>query len=81
MCSTMLKWWWLSLTPCVRRVETLIEELQTMRQRLSKLKESLEFLRWIHNGYFTFTGCVEFDLKVDGDKFYLSEAAAVAVAY
>ena len=61
--------------PMRQRVETLIEELQNNAPKVEQLKESLEFLRWIHNGYFTFTGCVEFDLKVDGDKLYLSEAA------
>jgi glutamate dehydrogenase len=61
--------------PMRQRVETLIEELQNNAPEVEQLAESLEFLRWIHNGYFTFTGCVEFDLKVDGDKLYLSEAA------
>ena len=61
--------------PMRQRVETLIEELKSNAPEVEKLKESLEFLRWIHSGYFTFTGCVEFDLKVDNDKFYLSEAA------
>jgi glutamate dehydrogenase len=61
--------------PMRQRVETLIEELKSNAPEVEKLKESLEFLRWIHSGYFTFTGCVEFDLKVDDDKFYLSEAA------
>ena len=37
-----------------------------MRQRSEETQESLEFLRWIYNGYFTFTGCVEFDLKTRG---------------
>ena len=49
--------------PMRRRVEALIEELQINAPEVEQLKESLEFLRWIHNGYFTFTGCVEFDLK------------------
>ncbi len=61
--------------PMRRRVEALIEELQINAPEVEQLKESLEFLRWIYNGYFTFTGCVEFDLKNEGDKFYLSEAA------
>ncbi|UVW36290.1 NAD-glutamate dehydrogenase [SAR92 clade bacterium H455] len=61
--------------PMRQRVETLIEELQSNAPEVEQLKESLEFLRWIQNGYFTFTGCVEFDLKIDGDNLYLSEAA------
>ena len=61
--------------PMRQRVETLIEELQNNAPEVEQLKESLEFLRWIQNGYFTFTGCVEFDLKIDGDNLYLSEAA------
>ncbi len=61
--------------PMRQRVETLIEELQNNAPEVEQLNESLEFLRWIQNGYFTFTGCVEFDLKIDGDNLYLSEAA------
>ena len=61
--------------PMRQRVETLMVELKNNAPEVETLKESLEFLRWIHSGYFTFTGCVEFDLKVDGDKLYLSETA------
>ncbi len=59
--------------PMRNRVKSLIDELQHNAPRLEHIEESLEFLRWIYNGYFTFTGCVDFDLKYDGDKMYLSE--------
>lgn len=32
-------------------------------------------MQWIHDGYFVFTGCAEFELKVDSDKAYLQEVA------
>ena len=59
--------------PMRQRVESLITELQENAPKVEQLEESLEFLRWIHNGYFTFTGVAEFDLKVDGDGVYLCE--------
>ena len=59
--------------PMRQRVESLIAELQQNAPQVEQLEESLEFLRWIYNGYFTFTGCAEFDLKVDNGKMYLSE--------
>ncbi len=55
------------------RVETLIGELEENAPRLENLEESLEFLRWIYNGYFTFTGCVEFDLRKEGSAETLCE--------
>ncbi|MDG1311226.1 MAG: NAD-glutamate dehydrogenase [Porticoccaceae bacterium] len=60
--------------PMRQRVDDLIAELQENAPKLEDLEESLEFLRWIYNGYFTFTGCVEFDLVADGDKQYLRES-------
>ncbi len=45
------------------RVEELIAELQSNAPESEETQESLEFLRWIYNGYFTFTGCVEFALQ------------------
>ena len=59
--------------PMRERVESLITELQANAPKVEQLDESLEFLRWIYNGYFTFTGCAEFDLTTDGDSMYLSE--------
>ena len=59
--------------PMRERVESLIAELQANAPKVEQLDESLEFLRWIYNGYFTFTGCAEFDLTTDGDRMYLSE--------
>ena len=59
--------------PMRQRVDSLITELQENAPKSEDLEESLEFLRWIYNGYFTFTGCVEFDLKLDDGKQYLCE--------
>ncbi len=61
--------------PMRQRVENLIAELQKNAPKVEQLEESLEFLRWIYNGYFTFTGCAEFDLQVDGEHMYLREVA------
>ena len=57
------------------RVEQLIEELKQNAPKVEQLEESLAFLQWIHDGYFVFTGCAEFELKVDSDKAYLQEVA------
>ena len=59
--------------PMRQRVESLIAELQENAPKVEQLEESLEFLRWIYNGYFTFTGCAEFDLEADGERVYLTE--------
>ena len=56
-----------------QRVESLIAELQACAPKVEQLEESLEFLRWIHKGYFTFTGCVDFDMDKVGDNMSLSE--------
>ena len=57
------------------RVEELITELQSNAPESEETQESLEFLRWIYNGYFTFTGCVEFALQENGGKQFLVEVA------
>jgi glutamate dehydrogenase len=61
--------------PMRQRVELLINELQDRAPDSVEVSESLEFLRWIHSGYFTFTGCVEFKLQEDGGTQYLTEVA------
>jgi glutamate dehydrogenase len=61
--------------PMRQRVDSLIVELQQNAPALEDLEESLEFLRWIYNGYFTFTGCVEYNLVAEGNKQYLCEVA------
>ncbi|MDG0972396.1 MAG: NAD-glutamate dehydrogenase [Porticoccaceae bacterium] len=61
--------------PMRQRVDSLIADLQENAPKVPQLEESLEFLRWIHNGYFTFIGVTEFDLAVDGDRVYLSEVS------
>ena len=48
--------------PMRARVGELIEELTSSAAHVPEVSESLEFLRWIYNGYFTFLGCAEFDL-------------------
>ena len=60
--------------PMRQRVDSLINELQENSPDVEDLEESLEFLRWIYNGYFTFTGCVEYNLVNEGSKQYLCEA-------
>jgi glutamate dehydrogenase len=55
------------------RLNSLIGELEENAPQGEDLEESLEFLRWIYNGYFTFTGTVEFDLKTEGSTQYLCE--------
>ena len=59
--------------PMRQRVDGLIVELQENAPEVEDLEESLEFLRWIYNGYFTFTGCVEYNLVPEGGKQYLCE--------
>lgn len=59
--------------PMRQRVGELIEELTLTSAHLPGASESLEFLRWIYNGYFTFLGCVEFDLHKDNAELYLRE--------
>ena len=59
--------------PMRQRVDGLIVELQENAPEVEDLEESLEFLRWIYNGYFTFTGCVEYKLVPEGGKQYLCE--------
>ena len=59
--------------PMRLRVAELIEELTLTSAHLPGASESLEFLRWIYNGYFTFLGCVEFDLVEDNAELYLRE--------
>ena len=59
--------------PMRQRVDTLINELQENAPDVDDLEESLEFLRWIYNGYFTFTGCVEYELMTEGSEQYLCE--------
>jgi glutamate dehydrogenase len=61
--------------PMRLRIESLINELQDRAPDSGDVSESLEFLRWIHSGYFTFTGCVEFALQEDAGKQYLTEVA------
>ena len=61
--------------PMRQRVDSLIVELLQNAPALEDLEESLEFLRWIYNGYFTFTGCVEYNLVAEGSKQYLCEVA------
>jgi glutamate dehydrogenase len=55
------------------RVGELIEELTTTAAHVPEVSESLEFLRWIYNGYFTFLGCAEFDLVEGDSELYLRE--------
>ena len=61
--------------PMRLRVGELIEELTETATHVPNVKESLEFLRWIHNGYFTFLGAVEFDLVQGNNQSYLREVA------
>ena len=60
------------------RVEQLIKELKQNAPKVEQLEESLAFLQWIYDGYFVFTGCAEFELKVDSDRVYLQEVAKSA---
>jgi len=55
------------------RVGELIEELTTTTAHVPEVAESLEFLRWIYNGYFTFLGCAEFELIEGSSELYLRE--------
>ncbi len=59
--------------PMRQRVDKLITELSETAASVINCKESLEFLRWIHNGYFTFLGSAEFDLVRDDGELYLRE--------
>lgn len=59
--------------PMRHRVGELIEELTTTGSHVPDIDESLEFLRWIYNGYFTFLGCVEFELIEGDNDLYLRE--------
>ena len=55
------------------RLDSLITELQQVAPDTEDVQESLEFLRWIYNGYFTFTGCIEFSLQQNAGKQSLVE--------
>ena len=55
------------------RVGELIEELTSSAAHVPDINESLEFLRWIYSGYYTFLGCAEFDLVEGNDEMYLHE--------
>jgi len=59
--------------PMRLRVGGLIEELTATAAHVPDAAESLEFLRWIYNGYFTFLGSVEFELVEEGSELYLRE--------
>jgi glutamate dehydrogenase len=59
--------------PMRNRVGALIEELTATAAHVPEVSESLEFLRWIYNGYFTFLGCAEFDLVEGNNEHYLRE--------
>ncbi|MDG1818444.1 MAG: NAD-glutamate dehydrogenase [Porticoccaceae bacterium] len=59
--------------PMRARVGELIEELTKSATHVPEVSESLEFLRWIYNGYFTFLGCAEFDLVQGSSEMYLRE--------
>ena len=61
--------------PMRLRVGELIEELTATAAHVPDADESLEFLRWIFNGYFTFLGAVEFDLVEGNSELYLREQA------
>ena len=57
------------------RLEQLIEDLKKNAPKVEQLEESLAFLQWIHDGYFVFTGCAEFELKVNSHEVSLQEVA------
>ena len=57
--------------PMRLRVGQLIDELTTTAAHVPAIDESLEFLRWIYNGYFTFLGCAEFELIEGNSEMYL----------
>ena len=59
--------------PMRARAGELIEELTSSAAHVPEVSESLEFLRWIYNGYFTFLGCAEFDLVEGNSEMYLHE--------
>ena len=59
--------------PMRLRAGELLEELTTTAAHVPGAAESLEFLRWIYNGYFTFLGAVEFDLVEGNSDLYLRE--------
>ena len=59
--------------PMRLRAGELIEELTATAAHVPDASESLEFLRWIYNGYFTFLGAVEFDLVEGNSELYLRE--------
>ena len=59
--------------PMKEQVTALITELTENAPKVEGLDESLEFLRWIHSGFYTFTGCVAFDLVVENSEAYLRE--------
>lgn len=54
-------------------LDSLIAELQQVAPDTDDVQESLEFLRWIYNGYFTFTGSIEFSLQQNAGKQSLVE--------
>ena len=55
------------------RTDRLIKDLKENAPKVEQLEESIEFLEWINNGYFVFTGYAEFELSVDDEKVYLNE--------
>lgn len=56
------------------RLANLLAELEQVTPDTEDAQESLEFLRWIHNGYFTFTGCIELSLQhIDGKESLVEE--------
>lgn len=55
------------------RVNALIEELTETGPDISDREESLAFLRWISDGYFTFLGAAEFRYENSGDDISLVE--------
>ena len=59
--------------PMRQRVGELIEELASTAAHVPEITESLEFLRWIYNGYFTFLGSAEFDVVEGSSEMYLRE--------
>ncbi|MCS5587560.1 MAG: NAD-glutamate dehydrogenase [Porticoccaceae bacterium] len=59
--------------PMRLRIKSLIDELQANGANSDELDETVEFLRWMYRGYFTFIGCVDFKLEVDGAKQFLTE--------
>ena len=60
------------------RTQKLIQDLKDNAPQVEQLQESIEFLEWVNNGYFVYTGYAEFDLVVDDEKVSLREVANTA---